>query len=145
MSRILVADGDRDSCGFIYRILLKRRIGEFVEVANDGFCAYGRLRSDDCDLAILDRGLPGLPGLDLVRKLRAEKVKTKVILLCDRADPELAKEVVLSGAQDLLQKPILLDSLVYSLRRCLQREKLNKYEWAQMADLSMARFSYFYR
>ncbi|MBT7421240.1 MAG: response regulator [Gemmatimonadetes bacterium] len=131
MSRILLADGDVYSCGFIYRILTKKRVGTSVEVVNDGFCAYDRMLSKEYDLAIIDESLPNLSGLNVIRKLREVGKNTKIIMLSDRADPLMAKEALLNGAQDLIEKPILLDSFVYSLYRNMRDEKSNLYEWVQ--------------
>ena len=43
----------------------------------------------------------------------------------------MAKEALLNGAQDLIEKPILLDSFVYRLYRNMRDEKSNLYEWVQ--------------
>ena len=131
MSRILLADGDVYSCGFIHRILTKKRVGTSVEVVNDGFCAYDRMLSKEYDLAIIDESLPNLSGLKVIRKLREVGKNTKIIMLSDRADHLMAKEALLNGAQDLIEKPILLDSFVYSLYRNMRDEKSNLYEWVQ--------------
>jgi DNA-binding response OmpR family regulator len=131
MSRILLADGDVYSCGFIHRILTKKRVGTSVEVVNDGFCAYDRMLSKEYDLAIIDESLPNLSGLNVIRKLREVGKNTKIIMLSDRADHLMAKEALLNGAQDLIEKPILLDSFVYSLYRNMRDEKSNLYEWVQ--------------
>lgn len=131
MSRILLADGDVYSCGFIHRILTKKRVGTSVEVVNDGFCAYDRMLSNEYDLAIIDESLPNLSGLNVIRKLREVGKNTKIIMLSDRADHLMAKEALLNGAQDLIEKPILLDSFVYSLYRNMRDEKSNLYEWVQ--------------
>lgn len=131
MSRILLADGDVYSCGFIHRILTKKRVGTSVEVVNDGFCAYDRMLSKEYDLAIIDESLPNLSGLNVIRKLREVGKNTKIIMLSDRADHLMAKEALLNGAHDLIEKPILLDSFVYSLYRNMRDEKSNLYEWVQ--------------
>ena len=131
MSRILIADGDIYSCGFIHRILIKKGIGTSVEIVNDGFCAYDRLLSNVYDLAIIDESLPSLSGLNVIRKLREAGKKIKIVMIANKTDPHMAKEILLSGAQDLIEKPILLDSFVYSLNRYIRDDKLNIYEWVQ--------------
>ena len=133
MARILIADGDTLSRGYIHRILLKRQIGQSVELTGDGFCAYASLLSNEYDLAIIDASLPNF-SVGTIRKLRARGVQTKIVVLCDLASPRLAQEVVLSGAQDLVEKPILLDSFVYSLKRHLDKNRSDVYAEIQSAN-----------
>ena len=136
MSRILLADGDVYSCGFIYRILIKKKIGTSIEIVNDGFCAYDRMLSNEYELAIIDESLPSFSGLHLIRRLREVGIRTKMLLISDRTDAFMAKEALLNGAQDLIEKPILLESFVYSLNKHISDEKLNLYEWTQRLNWS---------
>ena len=133
MARILIADGDTPSRGYIHRILSKRQIGQSVGLTGDGFCAYASLLSNEYDLAIIDASLPNF-SIDSIRKLRARGVQTKIVVLCELASPRLAREVVLSGAQDLVEKPILLDSFVYSLKRHLDKNRSDVYADIQSAN-----------
>ncbi len=133
MAGILIADADTRVCGYIYRILSKRQIGQSVELTTDCFCAYASLLSNEYDLAIIDAPLPNF-SVGTIRKLRTRGAKTKIVVLCDLASPCLAREVVLSGAQDLVEKPILLDSFVYSLKRHLDKNRVDVYAEIQSAN-----------
>ena len=133
MARILIADADTHSRGYIHRILIKRQIGQSVGLMTDCFCAYASLLSNGYDLAIIDASLPNF-SVSTIRELRARGVTTKIVVLCDLASPQLAQEVVLSGAQDLVERPILLDSFVYSLKRHLDKNRLDVYAEIQGAN-----------
>src|SRR5580704_15689843 len=56
------------------------------------------------DVAVVDLNLPGLHGIELVRKIRGEGLETKVIILSGTMDEEIVREVVRAGADAYLLK-----------------------------------------
>ena len=59
MKRILIADGDADSCGYIGRILIRRKICDSIDVVDDGAYVCEKLVSGAYGLAIIELDLPG--------------------------------------------------------------------------------------
>lgn len=97
-----------------------------VEEAADGEAALDFLKRNPVDLILLDLGLPGIDGLEVVRRLRAEGNVTPVIILSSR-DDEAGKVAALDlGADDYVSKPFGAEELSAriraALRHRLQRE-----------------------
>ena len=82
MNRILIAEDEERIASFIEKGL---RANGFVTTAvGDGIAALELVRQGGFDLVILDIGLPGLDGFEVLGTLRAEKVPTPVIILTAR-------------------------------------------------------------
>jgi two-component system KDP operon response regulator KdpE len=97
-----------------------------VEEAADGEAALDFLKRNPVDLVVLDLGLPGIDGLEVVRRLRAEGNVTPIIILSSR-DDEAGKVAALDlGADDYVSKPFGAEELSAriraALRHRLQRE-----------------------
>jgi len=96
------------------------RAGYAVEAAADGTTAVPAARSSRPDLIVLDLGLPGRDGLDVLRLLRRES-NTPVIILTARGE-ETDKLVGLElGADDYMVKPFSPKELVARVRAVLRR------------------------
>ena len=97
-----------------------------VEEAADGEAALDFLKRNPVDLIVLDLGLPGMDGLEVVRRLRGEGNVTPIIILSSR-DDEAGKVAALDlGADDYVSKPFGAEELSAriraALRHRLQRE-----------------------
>ncbi len=97
-----------------------------VEEAADGGAALDFLKRNPVDLIVLDLGLPGMDGLEVVRRLRGEGNVTPIIILSSR-DDEAGKVAALDlGADDYVSKPFGAEELSarirVALRHRLQRE-----------------------
>ena len=73
------------------------------------------------DLLILDLGLPGVPGMQVLRQLRADKHDLPVLLLTARNTLEDKVDGLDSGADDYLTKPFEIDELFARIRTLLRR------------------------
>ena len=73
------------------------------------------------DLLILDLGIPGVPGMQVLRQLRADKHELPVLLLTARNTLEDKVDGLDSGADDYLAKPFEMDELFARLRSLLRR------------------------
>jgi len=95
--------------------------GYDVELAADGYEALGRLTAAAPDAVVLDILMPGLDGIDLCRRLRAQGDRTPVLMLTAR--DEIAERVagLDAGADDYLVKPFALDELLARIRALLRR------------------------
>jgi two-component system response regulator AtoC len=122
--RVLVVDDEEP-----LRRLLKKELtrkGFFVEAASDGKSALEILKENTFDILLLDIIMPGIDGISLMKKLRADPASPAIIVLTGRATVETAVEAMKHGAYDYLTKPYKLDELVIIINRAYEYEKLSK-------------------
>src|SRR5688572_2155302 len=93
------------------------------EWVRDGHSALGLANSSDFDLIILDLGLPGLDGIEVLKQLRALGNPVPVLILSARdATPERVRGLNL-GADDYLVKPFDLDELLARIHAIERRRR----------------------
>lgn len=97
------------------------RAGYVAELARDGEDAWFRGETEDFDAIVLDLGLPKLDGLSVVRKLRAAKVATPILILTARGSWSERVEGIDAGADDYLPKPFHIEELVARLGAIMRR------------------------
>jgi DNA-binding response OmpR family regulator len=118
VSRILVVEDEERIARFVERGL--RAAGHAVEVAADGRSALHAVRLGAPDLVVLDLGLPGADGLEVLATIRGEGHRMPVIILTARdevADKVLGFE---SGADDYVTKPFAFEELLVRVRARLR-------------------------
>lgn len=99
---------------------------ENVIVAQDGAEAYLHAYNKELDLIFTDIRMPGMTGIELLRRLRSEGIKTPVILSSASTDQEYLIQAIRLGIQDFLEKPYTpdgLQSLLYRNLEIIRREK----------------------
>lgn len=118
--KILVVDDER-----AVRESLRRALeleGYEVELAEDGEQALERLgHAAPADAAILDVLMPGIDGLEVCRRLRADGSTVPVLMLTARAEVDSRVAGLDAGADDYLPKPFALAELLARLRALLRR------------------------
>ena len=119
--RILVADDDPDVAGLV-RMSLELE-GFAVDVVPDGPRAIDSIRSRPPDLVLLDVMMPGLDGVEVVRRLRADAATAAVPILLLTAKGLSADKVagLTAGADDYVTKPFDTAELVARIRTTLRR------------------------
>jgi len=89
------------------------------------------------DLLILDLGLPGIPGMQVLRQLRADKHVLPVLLLTARNTLEDKVDGLDSGADDYLTKPFEMDEMFARIRSLLRRRGDNKVTRLAVAGIEL--------
>ena len=117
--RILLAEDDTLLADGLTRAL--RQSGYIVDWAKDGKQADGWLSDQTYDLAILDLGLPGLEGGEILQRLRARKQRLPVLVLSAREAIEERVRLLDLGADDYLVKPVALTELEARVRALIRR------------------------
>lgn len=116
---MLVVEDDARLCELLQRLLVAE--GHAVETAADGHTGLHLGLSRRYDALVVDRGLPAVEGVDLVRRLRASGVATPVLLLTARGTTEDRVEGLDAGAEDYVVKPFEVDELLARVRALLRR------------------------
>lgn len=122
MTRVLAIDDEEP-----FRRLLKKELsrkGFVVEAAPDGETALNLLKNNSYDVILLDILMPGMDGIALMKKLKADPGTPVIIVLTGRATVETAVEAMKHGAYDYLTKPYKLDELVVLVNRAYEYGRL---------------------
>lgn len=108
--KILLAEDDRKVADFIITGLSQG--GHSVDHVSDGREALTYCLYSNCDLAILDRMMPGMDGLSVVKALRAARKEVPILILTAMAEVNQRVEGLAAGADDYLVKPFHFSELM---------------------------------
>lgn len=117
--RLLLVEDDPGLVGDLRPVL--KRAGYAVEVSDNGVDAAFLGREEDFDAVILDLGLPGKSGLEVLREWRSTGVATPVLILTARDAWHERVDGLKSGADDYLGKPFHGAELLARLEAILRR------------------------
>ena len=120
--RILVAEDDKDTAEFIQKGL--REAGHNVLLTPDGLDALHLLSTEQVDVAVLDRMMPRLDGLSVIRRARAAGVETPVLLLTALGRIDDRVSGLEAGADDYVVKPFAFSELIARLNALCRRKPL---------------------
>jgi DNA-binding response OmpR family regulator len=123
--KILVVEDDADLRDLTAYAL--RREHFVVIEAQDGADALRRWSSERPDLVLLDLGLPGIDGFDVLRQIRAQD-RTPVLVLTGRTDNRDVVRTFSLGTDDFLAKPFEFRELTARIRAILRRVKGGSYD-----------------
>jgi DNA-binding response OmpR family regulator len=112
--RLLVAEDDIRLARIVKRGLESE--GHVVDVVHDGDSAVVAGADPDFDVLVLDVMMPGLDGMEVIRRLRDQGVSTPTLLLTARGELEDRVEGLDSGADDYLVKPFAFEELSARIR-----------------------------
>ena len=119
--RVLVVEDDEQLATMLSALLVDE--GYHVDVARDGQRGLHLGLSGRFDVMLVDRGLPAIEGVDLVRRLRNQGVTAPVLVLTARGTAADRVEGLDAGAEDYLVKPFDVDELLARLRALLRRHR----------------------
>ena len=117
--RVLIVD---DEQGF--RETLAKRLGKrgaVVSQAGDGEEAMAALDRESVDVVLLDVNMPGLTGLEVLSRIRADHPNTEVILVTGQATTHDGVAGIKAGAFDYLTKPIEIEQLVEKIKQAFDK------------------------
>jgi two-component system, NarL family, invasion response regulator UvrY len=114
--KILLVDDHAIVRSGLRRLLATLANAEILEAAN-GRDALALTRAEHPDLVILDLNLPGLGGLELIRRLMQEERSTRVLVFSMHAEPLYAVRALEAGAIGYLSKNVSPDELLTAVKR----------------------------
>jgi two-component system, OmpR family, response regulator QseB len=122
--RILLVEDDGALGDGIHKGL--KQYGYTVDWLTDGRTALSCIKTETFDVILLDLNLPGLPGLSVLREMRAAGITMPVLILTARHAIEDRIKGLDSGADDYLTKPFDLDELSARIRALQRRFSSNR-------------------
>src|SRR5512146_2671399 len=122
--RLLIVDDEANARTALGELL--REEGYQVETAADGFKALPKLDDFAPDLVLTDLKMPGMDGIELMRKAREEDPERVVVVMTAYGSVDSAVAAMRQGAADYLTKPINVEELVLVLDRALERRRLRR-------------------
>ena len=117
--RLLVVEDDKKIASFVSRGL--KEAGYVVEIAERGDDALQLALHNHYDVAIVDLMLPGLDGLSLIERWRAQKVKMPVIILSAKRSVDDRVKGLQIGGDDYLTKPFAFSELLARIQALVRR------------------------
>ena len=117
--RLLIAEDELDLAEALTVFFQKNHFS--VDAVNDGADAYEYAVSGEYDAIILDVMMPKMNGIDVLRSLRAEGIKTPVMMLTAKGMKDDRITGFNAGADDYLPKPFEPDELICRVRAMLRR------------------------
>ncbi|HEX7557995.1 MAG TPA: response regulator transcription factor [Usitatibacter sp.] len=117
MIRIVLADDHTIVREGLKQLLLAADGLEIVGEARDGHEAMKAVRELDFDLLLLDMSMPGKSGIELIKQVRAEKPKLRILILSMHEERQYAIRAIRAGASGYLTKESASRQLVEAIRK----------------------------
>jgi len=115
--RVVIADDHQILREGLKQLLAAASDFEVVGEARDGFEALKLVRENDFDVLLLDLSMPGRSGMELIRQVKGEKPKLRVLVLSMHAEHQYAVRAVKAGASGYLTKDSAATQLVAAIRK----------------------------
>ncbi len=130
--RIMIIDDEKNIRHTLQGILEDENYE--VVTAASGEEGLELLQQEPCDLLFLDVKLPGIDGLEVLKRVQQQHTTTAVIMISGHSDIRTAVQAVRTGAVDFLEKPLTLSRISISARNISERLRLNRRNNQQVED-----------
>jgi len=117
MIRVLLADDHEIVRDGLKRILAATADVRVAGEAASGDAALALVKANDYDVALLDMSMPGLSGIDLIKRIRLEKPKLRILVLSMHCEQQYAARALKAGAAGYLTKESAAEMLLGALRK----------------------------
>jgi two-component system OmpR family response regulator len=110
LMRILIVEDDTEAANYLVKAF--REAGHVADMVSDGLEGYDRGRDETYDVLIVDRMLPKMDGLSMIGALRAQNIKTPVLILSALGQVDDRVKGLRAGGDDYLPKPYAFSELL---------------------------------
>lgn len=117
--KALIIEDDREQAEYLDHCLYD--IGHECDVVHDGVRGLERLQTVAYGFAVVDIMLPGISGLEVIRRARQRRIATPIVVLSSRGDAADKIAGLNAGADDYLAKPFSFDELSARIAAILRR------------------------
>ncbi len=122
-ARVLIVDDEPESLRAVARILKAR--GFEVDTASNGIEALDRVEKSNIDVMLVDLVMPGMSGLEVLKRTKAASEQLEVVIMTAFADVDTAVAAVKAGAYDFLTKPFpSSDTVALAVSKAAERGRL---------------------
>jgi len=115
---ILVVDDDMSVRTTFSSVL--RKEGYRVTAVKNGYEAIKAIDEESFDLALVDLGMPGMDGIEVLEKIKTRRPQTRVIIFTGYGSITTAVEAMRKGATDYLNKPFSPEELKAGVKKALE-------------------------
>jgi putative nucleotidyltransferase with HDIG domain len=122
--RILIVDDEEMVCSLLARRLAKERY--LCVTAHNGRDALNHFYKDQFSLIISDIKMPEMDGVELLKQVKAMDPNMMVIMVTAYPELDLVVEAMRLGAYDFITKPVNLELVVHSVKKALEKKKLEQ-------------------
>ena len=109
--RILIVDDEETLTFSLYQSFIMSKENFEVVTAASGDEAWEKIEEDEFDVVITDITMPGITGIELLKKIKLKSPDTPVIIMTAYGSDEKKEEAILSGAYEYVEKPFEIRSL----------------------------------
>ena len=134
--RILVIEDEKKVANFIKKGLEEEHYA--VDTAYDGEAGLFMAETNEYDLIVLDLMIPKIDGLEVLKRIRGNKINVPVLVLTAKATVEDIVKGLDTGCDDYLTKPFEFVEFLARIRALLRREKIEKEPILKVADLTLS-------
>ena len=138
--RILIIEDEHKIANSIKKGLEQELLA--VDVTYTGIDGYDLASSEEYDLIILDRLLPGMDGVEICKKLREKQIHTPILLLTAKGQIHDKVEGLNAGADDYLTKPFAFEELLARVKALMRRPQTAIHTQLTLGNLTLDTVSY---
>ena len=122
--KILIVDDEKEIRDSV-KDFLSRRLECILYTSADGKEVLSLLNDNRFDLVLLDLRMPGLSGIDLIKKLRENNPQVQILVISAWDNEDIVQQAIKEGAHDFLHKPLSLKAFGLKIKDALN--KIDKY------------------
>jgi len=117
MIRVVIADDHQILREGLKQLLLTAGDLDVVDEAADGYQVLNKIRALDIDVLLLDMSMPGKSGMELIRQVKTERPKLRILVLSMHEEHQYAVRAIRAGASGYLTKESASSQLVAAIRK----------------------------
>ncbi|MBN1578100.1 MAG: response regulator [Chitinispirillaceae bacterium] len=136
LKKIMIIDDDIAVTNYLMIFLMQT--GRFkIKVVNDSLIVPSLLEAQKFDVLLLDMDMPGLDGIDILKRIREKQLNLPVIVLTGMSDAELAVKAMKCGAFDYLIKPVEEERLLEVIEISLNIDSTAIFTPRRLSDIQI--------
>ena len=121
--KLLLVDDEEE---LVLSLAERLRLRDYdTRIATSGMDALSEIQKERPDIVLLDLGMPGMSGMEVLEKIKSENSAIEVILLTGLLDDQSLDEGLKAGATDYIVKPIDINDLISKLQDIMEKRGLD--------------------